>query len=148
MYRRTGGPVFWDFWDRFVCFTIQNCRGKPQDFCVFIVIWCKCSVNNAILVTLHVYGIRTVVTAGPCFGILRFHGFWFYNIGRMYIYLRLQVCIISVVVWKDGIFSRFAKKTSFHYKNVVSLYASPLPLLSPSFGSSGFWIVDVGSWYS
>ena len=70
-----------------MCFTIQNCRGKPQDFCVFIVIWCKCSVNNAILVTLHVYGIRTVVTAGPCFGILCFHGFWFYNIGRMYIYI-------------------------------------------------------------
>ena len=31
MYRSSGRPVFWDFWDRFVCFTIQNCRRKSQD---------------------------------------------------------------------------------------------------------------------
>ena len=31
IYRSSGRPVFCDFWARFVCFTIQNCRRKPQD---------------------------------------------------------------------------------------------------------------------
>ena len=40
------------------------------------------------------------------------------NLGK---YLRHQVCIISVVVWKDWICSRFAEKRSFSPKNVVSV---------------------------